>query len=97
MRKAEWLAIILAAVLLLITACGGESIYTGTNQAPFENSALEPTIETARNINNYQLVWIPRTGEKYHSYAGCCGMDNPSKVTITEAQNMGYKPCSNCW
>lgn len=97
MRKVEWLAIVLAVVLLFATACDGESIYTGSSQAPFENSALEPTIETAQNINSYQMVWIPRTGEKYHSYAGCCGMVNPSEVTITHAKNMGYTACSNCW
>lgn len=97
MRKVEWLAIILAVVLLFATACSGKSIYTGSSQAPFENSAREPTTETAQNINICQMVWIPRTGTKYHSYAGCCGMDNPDEVTIIQAKAMGYTACSNCW
>ena len=42
-------------------------------------------------------VWIPRTGSKYHSYAGCSNMKNPSCVTLAEAQAWGYAPCKKCW
>lgn len=42
------------------------------------------------------LVWIPATGSKYHTNAGCSGMNNPQQVPLSEAQNMGYTPCKRC-
>ena len=43
------------------------------------------------------MVWIPQSGSKYHSHAGCSGMKNPSQVSLESAQNMGYTPCSRCY
>ena len=42
-------------------------------------------------------VWIPESGSKYHQYASCSGMDNPQKVTLEEAQAMGYTACKRCY
>ena len=44
-----------------------------------------------------QLVWIPKTGTKYHSKSTCSNMKNPSQVTKDEAVNRGYSACSKCW
>lgn len=44
-----------------------------------------------------QMVWIPQSGSKYHSDPSCSGMDNPTQVTISEAQAMGYEPCKKCY
>ena len=43
------------------------------------------------------LVWIPKSGSKYHSYSGCSGMVNPTQVTIEQAIDWGYEACKNCW
>lgn len=43
------------------------------------------------------LVWIPKTGHKYHSYEGCSNMKNPSCVSLEEAIDRGYTQCSKCW
>ena len=43
------------------------------------------------------LVWIPRTGEKYHSDPSCSGMDNPTEVPISEAIAQGFTECENCY
>ena len=43
------------------------------------------------------MVWIPKSGSKYHSYSGCSNMKNPSQVTISQAQARGYSPCKKCW
>ena len=96
MKKVEWLAILLVAIILF-AACSKESTYVGSKHPPFDNSVAGTTIETTQSTNGYETVWIPKTGEKYHANARCCGMDNPSKVTITQARNMGYTACSNCW
>ena len=45
------------------------------------------------------MVWLPATGEKYHSKNNC-GRMNPSKarqVTKSEAERLGYDPCSKCY
>lgn len=43
------------------------------------------------------LVWIPRTGEKYHSHAGCSNMKNPSQVPLEQAVSQGFGRCKKCW
>ena len=43
------------------------------------------------------LVWIPRTGEKYHSAPNCSGMDDPTEVTLSEAVDQGFDACSKCY
>lgn len=42
------------------------------------------------------MVWIPKSGSKYHSKAGCSNMKNPTQVTKSEAEAMGYTPCKRC-
>ena len=45
------------------------------------------------------MVWLPATGEKYHSKNNC-GRMNPDKarqVTKSEAERRGYEPCSKCY
>ena len=43
------------------------------------------------------MVWIPQTGSKYHSYAGCSNMKNPSQVAKSQAIAWGYTACKKCW
>lgn len=43
-----------------------------------------------------QMVWISSTGSKYHSKAGCSGMENPVQIPISQAVNRGYEPCKRC-
>lgn len=43
-----------------------------------------------------QMVWISSTGRKYHSKAGCSGMENPVQIPISQAVNRGYEPCKRC-
>lgn len=42
-------------------------------------------------------VWIPNSGKKYHSSSSCSGMKNPRQVTLQDAINAGYEPCSKCY
>ena len=43
------------------------------------------------------MVWIPNTGSKYHSYAGCSNMKKPSQVPKAQAIAWGYTACKKCW
>ena len=43
------------------------------------------------------MVWIPRTGSKYHSKSNCSNMKNPTQVTQSQAISRGYEPCKKCY
>lgn len=42
-------------------------------------------------------VWIPNSGKKYHSRSTCSGMKNPTLVSKSYAESMGYTPCKKCY
>lgn len=44
-----------------------------------------------------QMVYISQSGEKYHSNPNCSGMNNPRKVTLSEAQSLGLEACKKCY
>ena len=54
---------------------------------PEETTPVEPT---------EKMVWIPKSGTKYHSSSSCSNMKNPTQVTKSEAIAKGYGPCSKC-
>lgn len=43
-----------------------------------------------------QMVWVPRSGEKYHKTSTCSNMKNPRKVPLSDAIRFGYEPCKRC-
>lgn len=43
------------------------------------------------------MVWIPKSGHKYHSKSSCSGMKNPSKVTLETAKSLGFTACKKCY
>ena len=44
-----------------------------------------------------ELVWIPQTGDRYHTNPDCSNMIDPSVVSIAEAQSLGFTQCEKCW
>lgn len=44
-----------------------------------------------------EQVWIPKTGSKYHRRSGCSGMKNPTQVSRSKAESLGYQPCKKCY
>lgn len=79
-------------------------------QTKEETDATKPTeIETTIQVTEttYQeetepqtteeiLVWISKTGERYHSTPDCSDMKHPLQVTIEEAEIRDYTPCLRC-
>ena len=62
---------------------------------PAPTIAPTPTKQPVTDV----MVWLPATGEKYHSKNNC-GRMNPSKarqVTKSEAERLGYEPCGKCY
>jgi hypothetical protein len=76
----------------------GEKPITATEAVTQEPVFTETKIDTEPvPTGNSLMVWIPKTGAKYHRTATCSNMKNPSSVTETEAIKRGYTKCSKCW
>lgn len=74
---------------------------TGDSSGPSNESSSKPSTEQTPSNDNQaasgDMVWIPNSGSKYHSHAGCSNMKNPTQVTKEEAENRGFEPCKRCW
>lgn len=55
-----------------------------------------PTATTKSSTSIEQMVWVPRSGKKYHKKSTCSNMKNPRQVTVSEAKKFGFTPCSKC-
>jgi len=63
---------------------------------PYEIPKPEPA-PVPEPTQTAAMVWIPKSGSKYHSRSGCSNMKNPSHVTKAQAEASGYTPCKKCW
>ena len=74
---------------------------TGGNSWQEETTTSDPVPEQeeSNNADLGTMVWIPATGEKYHSIPNCGRMnpDTARQVSQSEAEAMGYGPCSKCY
>ncbi len=60
-----------------------------------QQAVEEPLV--SNNSGSSTMVWIPKSGKKYHRSSSCSNMKNPSQVTLEKAQSLGYTPCSKCY
>lgn len=60
-----------------------------------QQAVEEPVV--SNNSGSSTMVWIPKSGKKYHRSSSCSNMKNPSQVTLEKAQSLGYMPCSKCY
>lgn len=58
--------------------------------------ALLAPINNAAAQDGSRIVYVSRTGTKYHYVKDCSGMRNPSSMTLDQAISSGKTPCSNC-
>ena len=42
------------------------------------------------------MVWVSKSGKKYHAVSTCSNMKNPRQVTRAEALRRGLEPCKRC-
>lgn len=61
-----------------------------------ENQEPDPE-ETEEPQSQETMVWIPKSGSKYHSDPECSNMKDPALVSLSQAESMGYTPCKKCW
>lgn len=83
-----------ASVTSSVDSSSGGSLHQEETTVSEQNSVQEDSSATAG-----AMVWIPATGEKYHSIPNCGRMnpDTARQVTQSEAEAMGYGPCSKCY
>lgn len=53
--------------------------------------------ETEQSQTQETMVWIPKSGSKYHSDPDCSNMKDPSQVSLSQAESLGYTSCKKCW
>lgn len=75
---------------------------TGASSGPAEEETKAPTTAPTTqpaedDTDSGEMVWIPKSGKKYHSNKNCSGMKGPSHVSKETAINRGYEPCKKCY
>lgn len=58
---------------------------------PVPTTAPAPTTEQTG-----PMVWVSRTGKRYHNDPDCSGMKNPSQIPLSDAERRGLTPCNTC-
>lgn len=61
------------------------------------NKSSSTSSSNQSHHTNSAMVYIPKTGKKYHSNANCSNMKNPSQVSLSEAQSRGFTACKKCY
>lgn len=70
---------------------------TGNSSGPKAQDTSNKKENHSDKHSSNEMVWIPRTGSKYHNDENCSGMKNPSKVSKEDAEDAGYEPCKKCY
>ena len=61
------------------------------------NKSSSTSSSNQSHHTNSAMVYIPKTGKKYHSNANCSNMKNPSQVSLSEAQSRVFTACKKCY
>lgn len=58
-----------------------------------------PTLVTNTGTisDNSRIVYVSDTGTKYHRIPNCGNMKSSSQMSLNQAKQIGYEPCSKCW
>lgn len=44
-----------------------------------------------------KMVWVSKSGKKYHSQASCSNMKDPAQISESDAIARGLSPCKHCY
>ena len=82
-----------------VTVTALSRAYAACTPNPTQIATPQPTAKSTPRPTEKQetMVWIPRSGSCYHSSSSCSNMKNPTKVTLSDAKSMGYRPCKKCY
>ena len=88
-----------SAELTELSAATSESAEAEETPAPI--STAEPTATPTATPEPAEakptMVYIANSGTKYHRLPSCSGMENPTEVTLEQAESWGYTPCKRCY
>lgn len=77
-----------------VSSSSQEQVSSGhTDAEPPQISSEAPSAQEPQEV----MVWIPKTGKKYHRNSACSNMKNPSQVPLSRAQALGYTACKKCY
>lgn len=58
----------------------------------------KPTSSVTSSVtSNSKMVWVTKTGKKYHRISNCGNAKSAIQVTQKDAETLGLAPCGNCW
>ncbi len=93
-------------IILIITT----SIFVGCNDKEkievIKHTEIETIIQVTETTHQEKtepqtteeiLVWISKTGKRYHLTPDCSDMKLPLQVTLEEAELRDYTPCLKCY
>lgn len=73
---------------------------SGTSSSSGGSSSSNSNTKSSSSSSSQEvgtMVWVSKTGKKYHSSSSCSNMKNPSQVSLSAAQSRGLTPCSKCY
>lgn len=75
-----------------------EETKTDTQNNASGNSETTSTTENSSEAEtpSEDVCYIYPTGKKFHVNSSCSSKSVPKKVTVSEAESMGYTPCKKC-
>ncbi|MGL4760432.1 MAG: hypothetical protein ACRCWG_03155 [Sarcina sp.] len=74
------------------TSSGGNS---NGNSGGGSNEVSKPVVENTTPVA--KMVWVTKTGGKYHSHGNCGNSKYVSQVSLSTAQGRGLGPCGTCY
>lgn len=70
--------------------------YTETFTTYDPPATPRPTFAPLIQLENDDIVYISKTGKRYHTTPDCSGMKNPSGVSLSSAIASGRTACRDC-
>lgn len=92
MRKNSFIAVVIVCVLLAISVTTDLLFNDGLVLAGTARSVKA----TVSNSTGGNIVFITKTGKKYHSPFCRYLKDSAIDISIEDAESQGYEPCSRC-
>lgn len=101
MKRTKELLVLFLSLVMLITAIGCDLSLQGDDSISQIDEAGKTAAQQISPVviknSSDVMVWIPRTGSKFHKKASCGNMQYSTQTTKQEAERRGYEPCKNCY
>jgi competence protein ComEC len=92
----KYLLLVLVMAIILLTACVPQTVQSGGVVLRGAETVSTVAPEDLSLYTEEHIVYVTRSGEKYHE-AGCSHLSKSSiPVTLGQALQEGKAPCSRC-